>query len=254
MIITTFNIRGLGGVLKKNKIRELIRIHKVDFIAIQETKLEVITPELCYSLWGSEDCEWAFLPSEGNSGGILSLWNKCDSSIIFTFVGEGFVCVCLEWGVHRRRCIVVNVYSKCNLEDKKRLWDSLVEIRRSLGDGAWCILGDFNAVRHGDERRGVNVGGSTSQILECNFFNGFLRDVELADLNLLGRRYTWYHPNGIAMSRIDRVLVSEEWTQMWGPSSLWVLPRDVSDHCPLLLKIGGWDWGPRPFFFFLREK
>jgi len=81
------------------------------------------------------------------------------------------------------------------------------------------------------------------------FFNEFLRDVELDDLNLLGRRYTWYHSNGIAMSRIDRVLVSEEWTQFWGPSSLWVLPDDISDHCPLVLKIDGWDWGPRPFRF-----
>ena len=33
----------------------------------------------------------------------------------------------------------------------------------------------------------------------------------------------------------------------WGDTSLWVLPRDVSDHCPLILKVGGWDWGPNPF-------
>lgn len=28
-----------------------------------------------------------------------------------------------------------------------------------------------------------------------------------------------------------------------------MLPRDVSDHCPLVLKYGGWDWGPKPFRF-----
>jgi hypothetical protein len=101
------------------------------------------------------------------------------------------------------------------------LWDSLVEVKRSLGDGAWCMLGDFNAVRNGEERIGVNVGVSSSQTLECNFFNGFLRDVELDDLNLLGCRYTWYHSNGITMSRIGRVLVSDERTQFWGPMSLF---------------------------------
>jgi len=54
------------------------------------------------------------------------------------------------------------------MEDKRRLWKSLVEVRRSLGEGAWCILGDFNAVRNGDERRGVNVGVSSSQVVESN--------------------------------------------------------------------------------------
>jgi len=57
MIVTTFNVRGLGGRVKKNKIRELVRQHNVDFLALQETKLEVITPSLCFSIWGNEDCE-----------------------------------------------------------------------------------------------------------------------------------------------------------------------------------------------------
>jgi len=30
---------------------------------------------------------------------------------------------------------------------------------------------------------------------------------------------------------------------------LWVLPRDVSDHCPLVLKVEGWVWGPKLFRF-----
>jgi exonuclease III len=82
---------------------------------------------------------------------------------------------------------------------------------------------------------------SSSQREEIILFNNFVRDMEMDDLNVLGRRFTWYHPNGRSMSRIDRVLISEEWISLWGESSLWVLPRDVSDHCPLVLKEGGWD-------------
>lgn len=51
------------------------------------------------------------------------------------------------------------------------------------------------------------------------------------------------------MSRIDRVLVSKEWRHFWGDVNLWVLLWDVSDHCPFLLKVKGWDWGPKPFCF-----
>ncbi|GAU23391.1 hypothetical protein TSUD_334390 [Trifolium subterraneum] len=80
-------------------------------------------------------------------------------------------------------------------------------------------------------------------------FSGFLDDLELVDLPLLGRRFTWCHANGSSMSRIDRVIVSPEWMEVWGVCSLWVCPRDVSDHCPLVLRYANNDWGPKPFRF-----
>jgi hypothetical protein len=46
---------------------------RVDFMAIQETKMENIEDGLCFSLWGSRDCDWVILSSTGNSGGIISL-------------------------------------------------------------------------------------------------------------------------------------------------------------------------------------
>jgi hypothetical protein len=96
MIVCSFNARGIGGRVKRRCIKQLIQLHKVDFMAIQETKMELISDSLCFSLWGGSDCDWAFLPSEGSSGGILSIWRKVDSSLIFTFIGDGFVGVCLE--------------------------------------------------------------------------------------------------------------------------------------------------------------
>lgn len=111
------------------------------------------------------------------------------------------------------------------------------------------MLGDFNVVCRRDERRGVNEEASATQVLEMFLFNNFIGELEVEDLNVLGRRYTWYHTNGRSMSRIDRVLISEEWSQAWWENSLWVLSRDVFDHCPLVLKHGGWDWGPKPFRF-----
>jgi hypothetical protein len=80
-------------------------------------------------------------------------------------------------------------------------------------------------------------------------FGDFIRDMELIDLPLLGRKFTWFHLNGISMSRIDRFLVSDDWLELWNSSSLWVLPRSISDHCPLLLRPSGSEWGPKPFRF-----
>lgn len=249
MIVLSFNIRGLGGRNKINKIKELVRNHKVDFLAIQETKMEDFTSSFCYNLWGSDDCQWVFRPSEGNSGGLLSIWRKSLANFHYSFVGESFVGVSLEWGERKHRCVLINVYAMCEVVAKKRLWERLVLARRNLGGGAWCILGDFNSVAGRVERRGVNVEASASQIRDMGFFLRFVREVDLEDQVVVGRRFTWYHPNGRSMSRIDRVLVSEEWRHYWGDCTLWVLPRDVSDHCPLVLNVEGWDWGPKPFRF-----
>ena len=249
MIVLSYNVCGLGGSVKKIMVKELVFNHKVDFLAIQQTKLEVITNSLCHNLWGSDDCEWAFLPSIGNSGGILSIWRKSNSSLLFSFTGEGFMRVCLEWGVHKKRCFVVNVYFKCNLLPKKRLWDSLVLVKNTFGDLKWCVIGDFNAVTCAEERRGINDVVSPGIYSEMNFFNNFLLDVELLDLNPLGRNFTWHHPNGSCMSRNDRALASEGWRSCWGSTSLWVVPRSISDHCPLVLKSGDLDWGPKLFRF-----
>jgi hypothetical protein len=220
-------------------------------MALQETKLEGVSGSLCSRLWGSSDCDWAVLPSVGNSGGILSLWRKSLGNLVFSFTGDGFVGVCLDLVDQEARCCVINVYSKCNLRDKRRLWQEVLMTRRGFGEIAWCIVGDFNSVISVNERRGVgssiDVGGDVGR--EMEHFGNFIRHLEMVDMPLLGRQFTWFHPNGVNMSRLDRVLLSVDWLNLWGDPTVWALERDVSDHCPLIIKYNNVDWGPKPFRF-----
>jgi len=80
-------------------------------------------------------------------------------------------------------------------------------------------------------------------------FNGVVEELEVEDVDLVGRKFTWYQPNDRSISRIDRALVSDKWREYRGNLSLWALPRDVSDHCPLVWKVDASDWGPKPFHF-----
>jgi hypothetical protein len=80
-------------------------------------------------------------------------------------------------------------------------------------------------------------------------FDEFLENLELMDLPLTGRNFTWFHPNGVTMSRLDRILVSSSWCEIWGDPFVRVLDRDVADHCPLVLNCSSVDWGPKPFRF-----
>ncbi|MCI49107.1 endonuclease/exonuclease/phosphatase family protein, partial [Trifolium medium] len=82
--------------------------------------------------------------------------------------------------------------------------------RLGFGGGCWCVTGDFNSVREVSERRGVGSALSNNQYREVEEFVTFLEDLEMIDLPLIGRRLTWFHTNGVTMSRLDRVLLSNE--------------------------------------------
>ncbi|XP_019427123.1 PREDICTED: uncharacterized protein LOC109335445 [Lupinus angustifolius] len=71
--------------------------------------------------------------------------------------------------------------------------------------------------------------------------------MELFDLLLSGKKFTWYLANGKAMSRINRFLVNDGWLTKRGTLVQHDLPRTFSDHCSILLKNDVSDWGPTPF-------
>lgn len=66
-------MRGLNARIKKTSLRKLINRHDPQFIFIQETKIETIESSLIKSVWNTNNIEWLFSPSIGNSGGILSM-------------------------------------------------------------------------------------------------------------------------------------------------------------------------------------
>lgn len=64
-------------------------------------------------------------------------------------------------------------------------------------------------------------------------FRDVVRDLELKELNLRGRKFTW--SNDRTQTRIDRAFCSVEWDLMMPGVFLQPLSSRVSDHCPLLL-------------------
>jgi hypothetical protein len=99
------------------------------------------------------------------------------------------------------------------------------------------------------ESRRIVEGCVHSNRADISVFNNFISGMELLELPLYGRTYTWTHPNGVTMSKLDRVLLSEGWVDSWPNPVVWALPRDVSDHCPIVLRYNEVDWGPRSFRF-----
>lgn len=68
---------------------------------------------------------------------------------------------------------------------------------------------------------------------------------ELHDCQMGGRRFTRFNKEGSKMSKLDRFLVSHNFFNVWENANVTALSRSVSDHSPILLKVGSKDFGAK---------
>lgn len=123
------------------------------------------------------------------------------------------------------------------------MWDRLVPFISSKTDFSLCLYGDFNSIRSIDERKERSM---VFRQVDVNNFNMFIDDNLLIDLPICGRLLTWYHGDGVSMSRLDRFLLSEKWCAA-GPNNIQVAyQRGLSDHVPSMLHVDEANWGSRP--------
>ncbi|XP_068504280.1 uncharacterized protein [Phaseolus vulgaris] len=234
MLIVNLNIRGLGGGTKARYLRSIIGREEAEFVCLQETKTSELSDARCYNLWGDNKVGWVHNKGDNGSGSLLSLWNTKSFTYESHVMGKGFIIIIAQHIKSSSRCVVANIYSPCSLSGKKTLWDDLSNTKSVSRDRIWCMCGDFNAVRIRSERKGVKERGG--QVSERNDFNSFIDSNLLMELPIVGKKFTWFKHDGSAKSRIDRVLVSEEWLRLWPMSKQYVLRRKVSDHCAIVVK------------------
>ncbi|KAK7276838.1 hypothetical protein RIF29_17984 [Crotalaria pallida] len=142
MIDALKDLEGWGGRTKKKGVLHLVRSQNVDFIGIQESKMEEFDGSLAERLWGDADADWEASPSTGRSGGILCLWRKSKFVRQNVIHGAGFIMVQGVWNSDQSFCSIVNIYSPCILSEKVALWDNLLGLKNRLGSGLWVLL-DF---------------------------------------------------------------------------------------------------------------
>lgn len=92
-------------------------------------------------------------------------------------------------------------------------------------------------------------GSLTGSITQRRGFGSFIEDMELVDVLVLGKKFSYFGKDGKSMSRIDRFLLSEGLVTRWGVKAKWIGDRDISDHCPAWLVYSELNWGPKPFRF-----
>ncbi|PWA63317.1 Transposon TX1 [Artemisia annua] len=225
MKIVSVNVRGFGDIDKKGWVKPIINEERPDVIGIQETKCGMV--DECW-IEGGKGFGFTQLEANGNSGGIMVIWDNNSFTCKEAMGDERFIVVKGEW----------------KGKDGDVFLDRLSGLMERMG-GAWCIFRDFNVVRYCEDRLNCQVN-----TMEMSDFNGFINSARLVEVPMGGWKFTRVSDDGIKFSKLVRFLLNDEFASLWGNLSVVALDRKHSDHCPIVLKNLELDFGPKPFRFF----
>nr|GEV17245.1 RNA-directed DNA polymerase, eukaryota [Tanacetum cinerariifolium] len=240
----SINIQGLGHKSKKEWIKKLNIRHKINFLAIQETKMACVSHMDVKFIWGNSNYQYISSDAIGSSGGILCIWEASVFKKDYVTISDNFIAIYGTWVSNNAKVLFVSIYAPQQAYLKRVLWE-YISVLIGLWNGEVIIMGDFNEVRSADERRGSMFYPSMAR---C--FNNFISSFGLVDIKLEGFSFTWSHPSASKLSKLDRFLVSEGILVLFPSISALCLDRHLSDHRPILLHEVHTDFGPIPFRFY----
>lgn len=122
------------------------------------------------------------------------------------------------------------------------MWQEIKEYQHDNNSSPCLIVGDFNEVLKSEER-----GSLIFSQVGTNDFKNFMQELHLLEIPSSTRGFTWFRGN--SKSILDRLLVNPEWITAFPSMKVKLLPKGLSDHCPLLVHSKTQNWGPKPFPF-----
>ena len=163
--ILCWNIRGLNAKDKQLALMNAIKLSGCDIVCLQETKKSSFDMAFIKSCCPSSFDEFAHIPSNGASGGLIIIWKSsvfsglimnCQPFVIsvhFTSKHDNF-----SW-------TLMNIYGPCSGELREQFVEWLYDL--SIPDDEdWLIVGDFNFIISPTNRN--KPGGDVDDMLVFN--------------------------------------------------------------------------------------
>ena len=244
--LCTYNIRGLNN--KKSFVKDFIDLHHLSFIVLLETHVLETSANSISNFIGPK-LAWIFNYSQHYHGRIWigfdpQIWKvvsiACSAQVhscSITHIGTG------------SEFFASFVYGFNTTLERRALWTDLLGFSSSLSSPAnWCVMGDINVCKSPSETsNGVHWNSGMID------FNDFLSSGGLDDLRISGNLFTWWDCciASPVFKRLDRCLVNDGWMHNFSMSQAFVLPKGLSDHCPIAVNLGfSSEKVAKPFQFF----
>lgn len=232
MSLLSWNCRGLGNPATVRVLVDLVHSKKPEIIFIIETlvgnsKLQPIKNKLGF--------EGLFVVDNvGRSGGLALFWKEGTEVNIrgysrYLIDAE----VRLEGGKDIWR--FTGYYGCPERSRRAESWAFLKHLA-SLSSLPWVVMGDFNDILAQEEKK----GGKPQPNWLIQGFTDAVISSGPRDLHFEGCQFTWEKsrgtPNWIA-EKLDRILVSESWLDLFEGAKGLSIEASQSDHLPLILQV-----------------
>ena len=231
--ILCWNIRGINNSEKWPLVRNKIEESLAAIICFQETKRGEIDLSFIRNFVPKRFDQFAYVPSEGASGGLLVIWvgNRFLGQLVqqesFGLVIQFTSKLSLE------QFTLVNVYGPCDGIARENFIAWLFSLDFDDEDH-WLIIGDFNFYRYSESR---NRPGANLADIET--FNEVISYLGLIELPIKGRAFTWSNMQADPLlSQLDWFFTSTHWTLQYPNTMVNPLARPTSDHVPCVVSVG----------------
>nr|GEX27353.1 RNA-directed DNA polymerase, eukaryota [Tanacetum cinerariifolium] len=163
-------------------------------------------------------------------GGILCAWDPRMFHKHNATISDYFVAIQGEWIANAKKYLVISFYAPQKASEKRMLW-SYLNYMIDRWDGESILMGDFNEVRHKEERFGSIFNNHNAMV-----FNSFISSSGLVEVLLGGCAFTWCHKSGSKMSKLDPFLISKGIMGFCPNITSITLDRYLSNHRPIILR------------------
>lgn len=140
-------------------------------------------------------------------GGLILVWDESTFQRENTRKGQRWIYVDGKLVDKDVLVAFVFVYGPNNAEGRLKLLNEILDLKQGITHPI-MILGDFNEILKPEERK-----GNTLLSASIRDFQRWQADMNMVELPLMSRKYTWYLNN--SASRIDRVFVDTEWLELY---------------------------------------
>lgn len=230
--VLCWNVRGINSEKKQLAIRNAIDLSGCSVVCLQETKCTSFNASFVKLFCPKKFDKFAYVPSNGNSGGIITVWNSSVFSGSVEFSESFALGIKFTSSQSANVWSCVNIYGPCGGQDRVNFISWMMNLHIPTNED-WLLIGDYNFIRAPDNRN--KAGGYVNDMLT---FNDFIRSQSLVELPIKGRSFTWSNmQDDPLLEQLDWHFTSLHWTTSFPNTMVLPLGKPVSDHTPCSINI-----------------